>query len=216
MLLSAPRYAPPLEKIEFDSQHPRQIEYNNQIAAGFDSRPEEAQERIVDAIQFAKWMSPNQPEYDVLVTFGPSIHLAGECEGVGSYEIIVSHGSASFYVNDTVRMTLASLEDRTKMVFKLYRAWQTLTGHMPDGFIIYGPDAGLDDPNFAIREDLLTRLGFAPCEANGDRFGIVRAGQITPLTRFEFEQLTGQDGVALLDNQRFMYEKITWPGEEVQ
>jgi hypothetical protein len=215
MLFTAFRPAPELREIAFQSPHAEQVELNAYIAARYNSAEEEAKERILDAIQFASWMSPNLPGVKLLVTPAPVVEIKGD-DAEGSFGIQILHGSANFSVKGSPFMDMgSSVQERISTGKKLLSSWETLIKHLPEGFIIYGPDVDRDHPTFHSREKVLQWLGFAPCEANGDRFGIVREGKVTPLTRFEFEQLTGQEGVEILYNQRFMTERIVWPGEEI-
>jgi hypothetical protein len=210
MQLSAPRPVDPLEKLELPSENPVQIAYNGDIVPRLENSDPEARERVEDAIQFAKWMRPNHPEVEVLVTSGPVIRLVGE-EGGHSFRIDASHGCFCFSVNRSSHVTIEKVQDRIPVGRKLLTAWETLIAHLPNGFVIYGPDINPESEDFAIREKLLLGLGFGATEENGDRFGIVHEGKLAPLTGSEFAAMVGEDGVAGLFNQRFMVEEIFWP-----
>jgi hypothetical protein len=213
MQLAAPRPVVPLEKLELESDNPRQREYNEAIPPRLEVPDETARERVEDAIQFAKWMLPNQPNAEVLVSPEPVIHLSGEQNGQ-TLEISLSHGHFDFYVNQSPHVTLESMPDRVAVFRKLYTIWETLIAHLPEGFIIYGPDVNPGSQDSSTRENILVWLGFGATEANGDRFAIIREGKVTPLTGAEFAELVGEDGVAILFNQRFMVEKIIWNNPE--
>ena len=213
MQLAAPRPVVPLEKLELPSENPDQIEYNKSISNRLQGAEEEARERVEDAIQFAKWMIPNQPGVEVFVSSEPFIRLVGKGDGY-TFRIDVCHGNSSFSVNRSNHITIEELKDRVIVGRKLYPAWDTLISHLPEGFIIYGPDVDPNSEDFPLREKMLQGLGFGATEKNGDRFGIVREGKLIPLSGEEFATLTGNEGVACLFNQRFMVEEIIWNTQE--
>ena len=213
MQLAAPRPVVPLEKLELESDNPRQREYNEAIPQRLKAPDETAKDRVEDAIQFAKWMRPNQPHADVFVSPEPVIHLAGEENGQ-ILEITLSHGHFDFYVNKNPHITLEGMSDRLAVFHGLYTIWETLIAHLPEGFVVYGPDVNPGSEDFFSREKILVWLGFGATEANGDRFGIIREHKVTPLTGAEFAELAGEDGVASLYNQRFMVEEIIWNNQE--
>lgn len=213
MQLSAPRLVPPLEKLEFASDNPIQLENNKAIAERIEKGDAEARERVEDAIKFATWMKPNQPEVEIFVSSAPIISLKGEENG-NTFHIHLCHGHFGYSVNNSTKKTISNPQERISVGFKLYRAWETLIKHLPEGFVIYGPDADPQGEDFQNRESILTGLGFGATEPNGDRFGIVRGGKVTPLTGVEFAALTDERGVASLFNQRLMVEEILWNTEE--
>jgi hypothetical protein len=213
MQLAAPRPVVPLEKLELESDNPRQREYNEAILQRLEAPDDTARDRVEDAIQFAKWMRPNQPNADVFVSPEPVIRLSGEQNGQ-KLEISISHGNFDFYVNDSPHVTLESVPDRVAVAFKLHSIWKTLIAHLPEGFVIYGPDANPGSQDSISRDNILVWLGFGATEANGDRFGIIRDHKVTPLTGVEFAEMAGEEGTAILYNQRFMVEEIVWNNPE--
>lgn len=212
MQLAAPRPVPPLQKLEFESTHPRQAEYNEKIPGRLDAPDDTARERVEDAIQFAIWMKPSQPNAVLSVSPEPVIHLEGE-EGGMTFHISLCHGHFGYAVNSSPQITIENVHDRIPIGRKLVTVWENLVRHLPEGFVIYGPDVDPEGENFEGREHVLQWLGFGATEPNGDRFGIVRGGKVTPLTGAEFASLTGGD-VADLFKQRFMVEEIIWNTEE--
>lgn len=213
MQLAAPRQVNPLEKLELPSDNPTQIAHNASIPGRLENCEEEARERVEDAIQFAMWMSPNQPNAEVLVSPEPIVRLIGEEEGQ-KFEITLCHGHFGYSVNKSPHVTIEDVHDRIPIGRKLVTVWETLVAHLPEGFVIYGPDVAPESEDFATREKVLKWLGFGATEENGDRFGIVRGGKVTPLTGAEFAQIAGDEGVGVLYNQRFMVEEILWPTQE--
>jgi len=213
MQLAAPRPVVPLEKLELESDNPRQREYNEAIPHRLTVPDETAADRVEDAIQFAKWMRPNQPFADVLVSPEPVIHLTGEEDGQ-KFEILLSHGHFGYAVNQSPHVTIESVYDRISVGRKLVTVWETLVAHLPEGFVIYGPDVDPQSEDFSTREKVLRWLGFGATEGNGDRFGIIRDHKVTPLTGAEFAEMAGEEGVASLFNQRFMVEEIIWNNPE--
>jgi hypothetical protein len=213
MQLAAPRPVVPLEKLELDSDNTRQREYNEAIPQRLSDSDEEARERVEDAIQLAKWMRPNQPFTDVFVSPEPVIHLIGEEDGQ-SFEITLAHGHFGYSVNQNPHVTIKNVHDRIPVGRKLVTVWETLVAHLPEGFIIYGPDVDPQSEDFATREKVLLWLGFGATEENGDRFGIVREGKVTPLSGAEFAEMAGENGIANLFDQRFMVQEIIWSKPE--
>lgn len=213
MQLAAPRQVDPLEKLELPSDSPTQIAYNEFIPTRLDGSEDEARERVEDAIQFAKWMRPNQPNVEVFVSPEPFVRLVND-EGGMSFQITVSHGNFSFAVNRSVHITIQEASERVAVGRKLLPAWDTLIKHLPEGFVIYGPDVNPESEDFGARERLLTGLGFSATNEKGDRFGIVRSGKLVPLSGDEFAAMAGEEGVNILYNQRFMVEEIIWPHTE--
>lgn len=213
MQLAAPRQVDPLDKLELPSENPVQIAYNEDMVPRLEDADPEARERVEDAIQFAKWMRPNHPEVEVLVTPGPVVRLVNK-DGKDSFRIDISHGYACFSVNSSSHITIEGVKDRVSVTRKLLTAWNTLIAHLPEGFIIYGPDVNPHSEDFPFREKLLVDLGFCATEENGDRFAIVRKGSLSPLTGSEFAEMMGDEGVAGLFKQRFMVEEIIWPSKE--
>lgn len=213
MQLAAPRPVDPLEKLELPSDSLAQIAYNASIPGRLENCEGEARERVEDAIQFAKWMIPSQPDAEVLVSPEPIIRLAGEEEGQ-KFEITLCHGHFGYSVNKSPHVTIENVHDRIPIGRKLVTVWETLVAHLPEGFVIYGPDVAPGSEDFATREKVLKWLGFGATEENGDRFGIVRGGKVAPLTGLEFAQMAGDEGVGVLYNQRLMVEEIIWSVEE--
>jgi hypothetical protein len=173
---------------------------------------EEAKDRLTDALHFALWIHQNLPGVDLSVSHAPVLFLTDQ---KGEYEITLTHGSAAFSVRGNSLAMPETEGERMGIVRGLLTHWKTLVGHLPEGFIIYGPDANPMDVTYAAREKLLQTLGFAPSEADGTRFGIVRNGEVTPLTAFQHKELTGEDNADHLYAQRLCVERIVWPGEEV-
>ena len=213
MQLAAPRPVIPLEKFELPSQNPLQISHNDRIPQRLASADEEARERVEDAIQFALWMRPNQPEVEVLVSAEPAIHLVGEEDGQ-RFEITLSHGHGDYSVNSSSYVTIGDVHDRIPVGRKLARVWETLVAHLPEGFVIYGPDVDPQSEDFVTREKVLRWLGFGSTGENGDRFGIIRSGKLAPLSGEEFAEMAGEEGTATLFNQRLMVEEIVWSHPE--
>lgn len=209
MQLAAPRAVVPLEKLELESDNPRQREYNDAIPQRLTAPDELAKDRVEDAIQFAKWMRPNQPFAEVFVSPEPVLHLIGEEDGQ-VFEIALSHGHFGYSVNASPHVTIENVHDRIPIGRKLVTVWETLIAHLPEGFVIYGPDVDPQSEDFSTREKVLRWLGFGATEENGDRFGIIREGKVTPLSGAEFAEMADADGVAGLFNQRFMVEEIIW------
>lgn len=213
MQLAAPRPVIPLEKLELPSENPTQIAYNEAIPHRLSAPDETAKERVEDAVQFALWMRPNQPSAEVLVSPEPVIHLLGEEDGQ-KFEIKLSHGHFDYSVNSHSHVTIEKVHDRIPVGWKLVKVWETIAAHLPEGFVIYAPDVDPQSEDFPTREKGLRWIGFGATEENGDRFGIIRSGKVTPLTGSEFAQMSGEGGVANLFAQRFMVEEIIWAHPE--
>lgn len=212
MFFTAPRAIPKPPVDGLSSTHPRQVEFNESIKQRLAGEDEEGKERVIDALHFARWIQPNLPGINLGVSSAPVLFLT---DADSRFEITLNHGSASFSVKDSHVATSASEGERLSITRDLNKQWDTLIAHLPEGFIIYGPDTDLNHPSFAMREQLLQGLGFAPVEANGDRMAIVRGGKLAPLTAFEYKELTGQEEPAYLYNQRLCVERIVWDNEEV-
>jgi hypothetical protein len=99
--------------------------------------------------------------------------------------------------------------ERIKVWRQLLTYWETILKHLPNGFVIYGPDAlGKDHPSFVSRQKVLSRMGFGPVDDNSnDRFGQLEGDSVKPLTAEEFYKFST---LGELYNQRFMVEGITW------
>lgn len=213
MQLAAPRLVPPLQKLEFESTHPKQTEYNQAIPSRLEVPDESARERVEDAILFATWMSPNQPAATIAVSPEPVIHLEGEEKGIG-FHIHLCHGHFGYSVNNSPLVTVEDAQARIAVGRKLLTVWDTLIKHLPEGFIIYGPDVSPGAQGFEERERILQGLGFGAAAPDGDRFGIVRGGKVTPLSEEEVANFERAGGISNLFNQRLMVEEIIWDTEE--
>jgi hypothetical protein len=212
MQLSGSRVENTLEKFELPSTDPEQIRYNEFIADRVASGDTEGTERIEDALNFAIWLKKSLPNADVLVSSAPVVIVQGHTD-VGSYRIHLGHGSSDFSVNQSPFATLPDMSDRVTVGRELQAVWKMVIRHLPTGFVIYGPDVtGQGGEGFEQRERMLTNLGFGATDEQGDRFGIVKDGEVTPYTRAEFDLVTGGD-LAVLYNQRFMAQEIIWTSE---
>ena len=212
MQLSGSRVENALEKFELPSTDPEQIRYNELIADRVASGDTEGKERIEDALNFAIWVKRSLPNADVLVSSAPVVIIQGHTN-VGSYRIHLGHGSSDFSVNQSPFSTLPTAADRVQVTRELQAVWRMAVRHLPTGFVIYGPDVtGQGGEGFEQRERILTSLGFGATDEQGDRFGIVKDGEVTPYTRPEFD-LVCAGGTADLYNQRFMAQEIIWTSE---
>lgn len=213
MFFTAPRVIPEPPVDGFPSANPRQAGYNEDIKQRLAGKDEEGKERLLDALRFAFWMSPNLPGVELLVSSAPVITLH---DLEGEFYITINHGNAAFSVDESPYGDSTREDQRVALGRRLLKNWNTLIAHLPEGFIIYGPDVDLNHPSFPFRESVLQGLGFAPVEANGDRMAIVRGGQLSPLTAFQHHELTGEDGPAHLYNQRLCVEEIVWGSKEAE
>lgn len=213
MQLAAPRPVVPLEKLELPSQNPLQVSYNERTTQRLENADVEARERVEDAIQFALWMRPNQPEVEILVSPEPVVHLTGQEDGQ-RFEITLCHGHFSFSVNNSPHVTIEKVSERLAVGRKLVSIGETLVAHLPEGFVVYAPDVDPTSEDFSTREKIFLRFGFGATEENGDRFGIVRDGKLTSLSGSEFAAMSPEGGVADLMNQRLMVQEIVWSHPE--
>jgi len=185
---------------------------NSQILARIENEGESYAGRIKDVIGFAKWIAPNLPDVSVEVRATPLINFTGTVAG-HKFRITLAQGFASFDIDGSVETTLELVGDRVKVGKELLKHWKTITKHLPEGFIIYGPDCtGPESVHFKSRQRVLEGLGFGPVETDSSRFGIIRNKAVQPLTAAEYNILTNNADVGELFNQRFLVETITWPG----
>lgn len=214
MQLAAPKQGVlSLELPEFITTDPRQSEYNQMITANFGSRDQDGRERIEDTIKFATWIQPSLVGVTVLVSSEPFFRIEGKEDGK-SFSINVSQGNSCFSVNGSSFVSEGTLQENFSVSRQLLTAWRTLIGHLPEGFIMYGPDVDPSSSDFPTRERILQGLGFGPTSSNGNRFGVIRNNRLTPLTNDGFVTLTGTSKVGDLFQQRFMVEEIIWPTQE--
>jgi len=209
MLSFHPKALDPLASFEYNPGDPRQDQYNALIQARLETGEEGYVEKITDCIQFANWIRPNLPGVTIYVTSVPFLLMVGEVDG-NTFEITLGYGFGGFLINGSADNPVETVSDRLKISRYLFAYWQTILKHLPDGFVIYGPDAlGVDHPSFASRQKVLAMMGFGPVDADSNRFGLMVGDTLQPLTTDEFKQLV-PGGLEELYNQRFMVEGITW------
>jgi hypothetical protein len=208
MLSFHPKALDPLASFEYNPGNPRQANYNTLTQARLESGEEGYVEKITDCIQFANWITPNLPGVTIYVTSAPFLQFEGEIEG-HAFQITLGYGFGGFSINGSVDTPIEMVGERIKVWRQLLTYWETILKHLPDGFIIYGPDAlGKDHPSFASRQKVLSWIGFGPVDDNSnDRFGQLEGDSVKPLTAEEFYKFSTLEE---LYNQRFMVESITW------
>lgn len=185
---------------------------NAQILTRIEKEGESYAGRVKDVIGFAKWVAPNLPGVNLEVRATPMINFTGSVAG-HSFKITLAQAFASFDINGSVETTLEFVDDRVKVGRELLKHWKTIVKHLPEGFIIYGPDCtGPESVHFKSRQRVLEGLGFGPVDDDSNRFAVIRNKAVQPLSTAEYNTLTNNSDVGELFNQRFLVETITWPG----
>ena len=185
---------------------------NAQILTRIEKEGESYAGRVKDVIGFAKWVEPNLPDLSIEVRATPLINFRGSVNG-HKFRITLAQAFGSFDIDGSVETTLELVGDRIKVGRELLKHWETIVKHLPEGFIIYGPDCtGPASEHFKSRQKVLEWMGFGPVEDDSSRFGIIRDRKVQPLTTAEYKKLTNNADVGELFNQRFLVETITWPG----
>jgi len=213
MRLIGTRVQKPLDKFELPSTDPEQEGYNALIANRIESGDTEGKERIEDALQLALWLQQSHFNATVRVSSAPFILIEGHTD-LGVYKISLGHGSSDLNVGGSSLMVFESTPERFELAKELYFLWKLIVRHLPEGYVIYGPDVtGQGGQDFDHRDSLLQWVGFGATDENGHRFGIVKGGVVTPLSSEDFFQMSGEEGIGVLYKQRFMAEQISWSEE---
>ena len=164
--------------------------------------------KLTDIALFANEMRTKVPEGTIVIQDSrPAVRFVSEGENY-STEIVATPNCWWFEINGTTTPDLT----KSQLVGPgraLKEVWGLLIPSLPENFIIRGiVIKGYN--GFDSRMQILSSLGFSDHQANGEVYGIVKNGELKPLTLDEFLALTGTTP-AMLD-ESFSVKQINWPG----
>ena len=198
------------QKKEFDLQAVQTTKINLELQKYANLPDSDYRGRLEDAAVFANVLRDVAPEDALIVLhYAPEISFSIETEEFTS-SVHMNANMWRFKVNGSAHYELENA-DKFAPSRALKKIWDLIIPRLPENFIVRGGTDPNDPPEEAKTRNIVRmKLGFSDIQANGEVFGIVKEGRLTPLTLEEFLTLTGKTPIEL--SQKFSVRKINWPG----